>query len=141
MDIRRLDESDVELLVAASSLFDETVVEEGARRFLADDGHHCLVASVESQPVGFVTGVAIHHPDKDTEMLLYELGVDAAWRGRGIGRALVGALRDLAAERGMRGVWVLAETDDEVALRTYRSAGASREDAAVVFEWDLRSDP
>lgn len=141
MDIRRLDESDVELLVAASSLFDETVVEERARRFLADDGHHCLVAYVESQPVGFVTGVAVHHPDKDTEMLLYELGVDAAWRGRGIGRALVGALRDLAAERGMRGVWVLAEPDDEVALRTYRSAGASREDAAVVFEWDLRSDP
>lgn len=141
MDIRRLDSSDLDLLLAATRLFDETVEPDLPRRFLDDPGHHCLVALVGDEPVGFVTGVAISHPDKATEMLLYELGVDEAWRGRGIGRALVGALRDLAQELSMRGVWVLAEPDNEAALRTYRSAGADAEDAAVVFEWDLRRDP
>ena len=141
MDIRRLDASDLDLLLAATPLFDETVDPDLARSFLDDPGHHCLVALVEDEPVGFVTGVAIRHPDKATEMLLYELGVGEAWRGRGIGGALVGALRDLAEGLSMRGVWVLAEPDNEAALRTYRSAGAEAEDAAVVFEWDLRRDP
>lgn len=140
--LREMALDDLDLVLAAAHLFDEPPRPEWTAAFLAAPGHHLVVALDEAgRPVGFVSGVRVLHPDKAPEMLLYELGVDAAWRGRGIGRALVGALRDLAAERGMRGVWVLAEPDDEVALRTYRSAGASREDAAVVFEWDLRSDP
>jgi ribosomal protein S18 acetylase RimI-like enzyme len=43
-----------------------------------------------------VTGVEMTHPDKGTEMFLYELGVADEHQGRGIGRALVSALADLA---------------------------------------------
>ena len=46
-------------------------------------------------------------------------------RRRGIGRALVVALRDRAAELGCHGMWVLTDDDNEAALRTYASAGAT----------------
>jgi len=54
--------------------------------------------------IGFVSGVELTHPDKGSEMFLYELGVDAAARRRGVGRALVEALRALARRRGCYGM-------------------------------------
>ena len=137
MEIRQLSAGDAGSLLGTAGLFDEEPRPTLTEGFLSDDAHHCLVALVEDRPVGFVTGVAIRHPDKDTEMLLYELGVDAGFRGRGIGRALTEALRDVASDLGMRGMWVLTESDNEAALRTYRSSGADVEEPAVVLEWRL----
>lgn len=137
MEIRQLSGSDAGLVLDAAGLFDEEPRTALTEDFLSDDAHHCLVAMVEERVVGFVTGVAIRHPDKDTEMLLYELGVDAGFRGRGIGRALTEALRDLASGLGMRGMWVVTESDNQAALRTYRSAGSDVEEPAVVLEWRL----
>ena len=68
-------------------------------------------------------------------MLLYELGVREASRRRGIGGALVAALRDIAKERGCAGMWVLTDDDNEAALRTYRRAGAAEPSAQVMLEW------
>jgi hypothetical protein len=48
-------------------------------RFLTDAGHHLSVAyGDDERPVGFVSGVELTHPDKGTEMFLYELGLDEA---------------------------------------------------------------
>ena len=135
MEIRRLGIEDLDTLVAASDLFDEPVDARLARGFLEDPGHHCILAMVEGRPAGFVTGITVRHPDKADEMLLYELGVDEASRGRGIGSALVRSLRDLAMDLGHRGMWVLTEGMNDAALRTYRSAGADGSDGAVVLEW------
>jgi ribosomal protein S18 acetylase RimI-like enzyme len=135
MDIRRLGEDDVDALVDAGQLFDEVPSPDRARGFLGSKGNHCLVAYVDEEPAGFVTGVEIAHPDKETEMLLYELGVDERRRGMGIGRALVAALEAVARDRGLRGMWVLTEPGNAPALATYRSAGADAADDAVVLEW------
>lgn len=127
--------SDVDALVAAGHLFDEAPSADRARGFLASKGNHCFVAYIDEEPAGFVTGVEIAHPDKETEMLLYELGVDEGWRGQGIGRALVAALETIARDRGLRGMWVLTEPGNVPALATYRSVGAEVADDAVVLEW------
>ena len=73
------------------------------------------------------------HPDKGTEMFLYELGVDDAARGQGAGKALVAALRDLAEERGCYGMWVLTDADNEAAVRTYQAAGGGEPDPQVLL--------
>ena len=78
---------DVDDVVAASHLFDYTVRAEWASRFLEDPRHHLCVAYVEGEPAGMVTGVEMTHPDKGTEMFLYELGVDERFRGEGVGKA------------------------------------------------------
>ncbi len=88
-EIRRLGPGDDALVVAAEHLFDGPARPDATARFLAEPGHHLLVAYDGERPVGMVTGVETTHPDKGTEMFLYELAVDDAARGRGIGRALV----------------------------------------------------
>ena len=75
------------------------------------------------------------HPDKGTEMFLYELAVDEPWQRQGVGASLVHALADLARERGCYGMWVLTDDDNIAALATYTSAGGARSNQ-VMLDWD-----
>ena len=135
VQIDRLGPDDRERVLAAPHLFDEPPRADWTDRFLTAEGHHLLIATIDGVDVGFVTGVEMTHPDKGTEMFLYELGVDEAARGQGAGTTLVAALRDLARERGCYGMWVLTDADNEAAIRTYRSAGASEPDPQVMLDW------
>src|SRR5262245_40115954 len=121
MEIRRV--TQFEAVARAGHLFDAVPQEAATRRFLADERHHLLIAYVDGSPAGMITGVEVTHPDKGTEMFLYELGVDESFQGRGVGKALVGALADLARERQCYGMWVITGEDNAAALATYRAAG------------------
>jgi len=133
MEIRRVTRfEDVE---AAGTLFDAPPLPEATRRFLTDERHHLLIAYVEGVPAGMITGVEMTHPDKGTEMFLYELGVDELFRGRGVGQALVSALARLARERGCYGMWVLTDDDNTAALATYQRAGGASQGKQVMLQW------
>ena len=138
VEIRRLGPGDDSAVLAARALFDDDPDPAATRRFLRDAGHHLLVAyDGDARPVGFVSGVETTHPDKGTEMFLYELAVDAAARRQGIGRSLVEALADLARDRGCYGMWVGVDADNVAALRTYERAGGRMGAPAVVLDWDF----
>ena len=137
MKIDRLGPDDLHRVLAAPHLFDEPPREEWTARFLMSEGHHLLMAAVDGTDVGFVSGVETTHPDKGTEMFLYELGVDESHRGHGIGTALVGALVDLAKDRGCYGMWVSTEADNVAALGAYRAAGAGVREPGVVLTWQF----
>jgi len=124
-------------VAAVQPLFDHELRPEAVERFLADPTHHLLVvySGEAGAAAGFVSGVETTHPDKGTEMFLYELAVEEASRNQGIGRALVRALADLARERGCYGMWVLTDDDNPAALRAYAAAGGKREPVAVMFSW------
>ncbi len=119
----------------AGPLFDHPVRADAARRFLDDPTHHLLLARDDGRVVGFVSGVETTHPDKGTEMFLYELAVDPAAQRRGHGRALAAALADLARERGCYGMYVLTDDDNAAALATYTSAGGGPPEPAVMLTW------
>jgi ribosomal protein S18 acetylase RimI-like enzyme len=135
MDIRVLRPGDDDLVAAASHLFDGPARADATARFLAEDGHHLLVAYEDEQPVGFVTGVEVTHPDKGTEMFLYELAVDEPFRRQGIGRALVEGLAARARAAGCYGMWVLTDEDNEAARATYEGIGGVPETRQVVEVW------
>src|SRR4051812_11512962 len=135
MDLRRA--TTVPELTAAEYLFDNPVRPEWARRFLETQGHHLFLAYEGDDPVGFVSGVETVHPDKGTEMFLYELAVAEPFRRRGIGRALVRELASLARERGCYGMWVGVDTGNDVALAVYRSADGKDDGTCTVGTWDF----
>ena len=135
MRIARLAPGDERIVLAAPGLFDASPTQEWTARFLAADGHHLLVALEDDAAVGFISGVETTHPDKGTEMFLYELSVAPEHRNRGVGRALVGALGALARERGCYGMWVGTESDNAAALATYRAAGAEPPEPSVTLTW------
>ena len=140
LDVRRLGPGDEEAVHAARALFDDAPEEQATRRFLAEPTHHLLVGYDEvGAPVGFVSGVELTHPDKGTEMFLYELGVDESARGRGVGRTLVEALTAAAREAGCYDMWVLADADNAAAQATYARAGGRESSRPVLLEWDFRS--
>ncbi|HLZ29198.1 MAG TPA: GNAT family N-acetyltransferase [Chloroflexota bacterium] len=138
IEIRRLGAGDLALVFAAEHLFDGPVQVVAARRFLDSADHHLLLAFEHARPVGFVSGVEVTHPDKGTEMFVYELAVDESFRRQGIGKRLVNALADLAANRGCYGMWVGVDiVDNAAAVATYRSAGAEAPEPALIFNWTL----
>lgn len=133
MEIRRI--AQFEAVEIAGHLFDAPPKEGATQRFLADERHHLLIAYVDGFPAGMITGVEMTHPDKGTEMFLYELGVDESFHGRGVGKALVSALADLARDRGCYGMWVITDEGNEAAVATYSRAGGLPEKDQVVFVW------
>jgi ribosomal protein S18 acetylase RimI-like enzyme len=120
----------------AAHLFDDPIDIAMAGAFLDDERHHLVIAYVGDDPAGFVTGVELFHPDKPKpEMFLYELGVDEAYRGRGLATALLLRLVDLCRERGCGTMFALTDGDNAAARATYAKAGGEGEPAGIMFVW------
>jgi aminoglycoside 3-N-acetyltransferase I len=122
----------------AADLFDSPPLAAPTERFLAEPGHHLLFAFDETgRAIGMISGVETTHPDKGTEMFVYELGVAPAARLQGVATALVTELTVIARARGCYGMWVATEPDNEAAKATYRKSGATEEAPFVLMSWDL----
>ena len=131
---------DAEAVHRAVDLFDTPPLAAATERFLAEPTHHLLFAYDDAgRAIGMISGVETTHPDKGTEMFVYELGVTPAARLQGVATGLVRALAALARERGCYGMWVGTEPDNAAAHATYRRAGATEEAPFVLLNWDLTS--
>ena len=134
MEIERLEPNDRSKVSAVAHLFDGPAREDATDRFLSRPGHHLLVAYENGDAVGFVSGVEMTHPDKGTEMLLYELAVEDGHQRRCIGKRLVEHLSAIAQEAGCYGMWVLTDDENEGAKATYTSGGGTPS-KQLLFAW------
>jgi ribosomal protein S18 acetylase RimI-like enzyme len=141
MELRHLGPRNAQAVAAANELFDFDVRPSSTRRFLEDPNHHLIMAYEDGVAAGFVSGVELTHPDKGTEMFLYELDVVERFRKRGFGTALVEALAKLALERACYGMWVLTDADNDAALSTYARAGATERSDHVMLSWHFSAHP
>jgi ribosomal protein S18 acetylase RimI-like enzyme len=138
MRIERLRSGEEARVVGVSHLFDSSATEAASQKMLAQDSHHLLIAYEDEVAAGFVSGIEMTHPDKGTEMFLYELGVDPRFQGRGIGTALVRALSEEARDAGCYGMWVLTDDDNTAAHSAYANGGGTRDDSEhVMFTWEF----
>jgi ribosomal protein S18 acetylase RimI-like enzyme len=134
--VRILEATTIEQVEAAAPLYDGPPVREAGNAFLADPRHHLLVAiDDDGRTVGFISGVETTHPDKGTEMFLYELAVAEDARHRGIGQALTVSLADLARSQGCYGMWVGVDIDNVAAHATYHAAGGNEPEPCDVITW------
>lgn len=92
---------------------------------------HVYVALVKGKVVGGLTAYEMMMFDQEeNEMFLYEIGVSAAHRKKGIARALVDALQITCSDLGIKVIYVGTEPDNTPAKHLYLSTGAKEERVA-----------
>ncbi len=105
---------------------------------LADESFWAIGAFEAGEAIGCITGheLAMTRHER-TELFVYDLAVRVDRQRCGIGRQLVNALINSAADRGIDVVFVPADDDDEHALAFYASLGGR---PAKVTMFDLGSE-
>jgi aminoglycoside 6'-N-acetyltransferase I len=126
----------------APGVFDEPVRPDLTRRFLATPSYRIFVALEGDLVVGMVTGFTHFHPDKDEEFFVNELGVDDAYRRRGIGEALLRTILAEASAMGCPDAWLGTEHVNAPALALYRKVmtGNDSEESMSIFTYELKPD-
>lgn len=95
-------------------------------RLLARPDFWAFAALLGDDVVGGITAHALPMTrTESSEMFIYDIAVHALYQRRGVGRALVEALRAEAASVGIRDAFVPADNDDTDALDFYRGLGGA----------------
>jgi ribosomal protein S18 acetylase RimI-like enzyme len=116
-------------------LFDADIRPDQARAFLDDPANLIWLAYDGNMAVGMVTATILRHPDKAPSLFVNEVGTRDAWLRRGIATALMRTAIAAARARGIEGVWLGTEVDNEPARALYQSLGAD-EVMGVYYGWD-----
>jgi aminoglycoside 3-N-acetyltransferase I len=147
--LRRLGPTEIPLMRGLNALFGEAFAEPetyGAQppdeSYLADllgKDHVIALAALTDETV--VGGLVAYELDKfervRREVYVYDLAVAATHRRRGIARALLEHLRDIARERGAWVVYVQADYGDDPAIALYESLG--RREDVLHFDIDVEA--
>jgi aminoglycoside 6'-N-acetyltransferase I len=108
--IKLLHQGDEEILAnVAPDVFDFPIYKHFAKEFLADPRHHLAVAIEKDVIVAMASAVHYVHPDKPPQLWINEVAVAPAHQNRGIARAMLNALTELARELHCTEAWVLTD--------------------------------
>ena len=137
--VRSAEPSDMGALAAA--LAPEVSAAQVRQRFeQAQDGHReILVAELDGRPVGTVS-MGGHRFQRPGSLHLFALDVGAAFRGQGVGTALVRAVEAAAAGRALREVNLEVAVENEDAVKLYERLGYRRLREQVMDRWERRHD-
>jgi ribosomal protein S18 acetylase RimI-like enzyme len=120
----------------AQGVFDHDVDATLASALLQDPRHYLAVAIDDRVVIGFASAVHYLRPDKPAELWINEVGVAPAYRGRGIGKALLTALLQIARDLKCKEAWVLTDRSNERAVQLYRAVGGQQMEK-LQFGFDL----
>jgi ribosomal protein S18 acetylase RimI-like enzyme len=111
----------------AEDVFDEPVDPVRLAAYLAEPGHHMIVALCGGEVVGQCAAVVHRHPDKPTELYIDEVGVAPPFQRRGIARRMLDAMFARGKALGCKEAWVGTEIDNAAARRLYETHSAAAE--------------
>lgn len=106
-------------------------------RLLSGYDHQVLVALVEGEVMGWAQVGRTLSLESGEQAELLGLVVDEAWRGRGVGAALVAAAEAWARGRGLGRLRVRTNITREATHRFYRRLGFEEMKRQVVFRKEL----
>ena len=117
--------------------FDEAAARAAFRQFLTlpSFGRVWLLCE-DNKPVGYVAltlGFSFEFHGHDA--FIDELYVDAARRGRGLGREAVAFVEKKAREMGVNAIHLEVDRGNEPALELYRRAGFEDHDRFLMTKW------
>ena len=100
-------------------------------RLLSRPDFHAVAALSDGEVIGGLTAYELEmYTEAATELFVYEVGVAAAHRRQGVGRALIEFARNLCTSRGLSALYIPAMADDARAVAFYEATGLKREDVA-----------
>lgn len=134
--IKALGPEDAQLLLdVPEGLFDLPTRVDQTEAFLNNSDHYMVAAFVGDLMVGMASGVVNLHPDKDPALFVNEVGVRDEWQRKGIATRLMNALFDLVKPRGITGIWLATEIDNDAARGLYKHMNARETKGIVVYDW------
>ena len=144
-ETRQLSADDIDLsrqlLSTFGKAFDDTETYEGAQPrkgylegLLGSDQFIALAALVGDHVVGGLAAYELKKFEQErSELYIYDLAVDEAYRRRGVATALIEHLKKVAVNRGAYVIFVQADLGDDPAISLYTKLG-TRED---VLHFDI----
>ncbi|KAB7627227.1 diaminobutyrate acetyltransferase [Alkalilimnicola sp. S0819] len=84
-----------------------------------DFGDSCVIAEHEGRAVGFVTGY--RPPGRPEAAFLWQVGVDSAMRGHGLGKRLLGAFLRSPGNRGATRLETTISPDNDASRALFRA--------------------
>ncbi len=134
ISLKLASEEDIEALTrVGASLFDFEIKNYRLLEFLEDPRHHLVIALHDRNVIGMASGIHYIHPDKDPELFINELGVLEQYRGKGLGRKLIKSLVAHGKEIGCKAAWVITDSSNKAAKKTYMAAGGMPEDGEAII--------
>jgi GNAT superfamily N-acetyltransferase len=142
--VRRIgprDAASLNALARTDNVFDQdpatepsgALTPDGARDFLSDPSVLFWLAEADGQVVGFLHCYVQRRRSSGpwAELLLMEMGTNADWRRRGIGRGMVAAMEAWMKEHAVAEVWVPANT---YAVGFYRKCGFVADEGEILVK-------
>ena len=96
-----------------------------------DFARSSVVATVDGDPVGFVTGFV--RPDRPDTLMVWQVAVDSAHRGRGLARSMLDHLVDRQLDRPVAWLEATVTPGNQASARLFASFARDR-DAGLVRE-------
>jgi GNAT superfamily N-acetyltransferase len=110
--------------IEADFAFDAALQRRGLAMLLAHEGAVILVAEAAGRVVGMCSGqMTISTAEGGFSLLVEDVVVAEPWQGKGVGRALLAALEQWAADRKIGRLQLLADRNNAAALEFYRRLG------------------
>ena len=140
LTIKKLKPEDFELAKLISLFFQvddgvenpTSVSDEYMKKLLSKQGFYILVAVENEKILGGLTAYEfIKSKCEEREMFLYEIGVEASYRRKGVARKLIEGLIEICKEKGIKTLFVATEMDNEPAKKLYEKTGGKFENAAI----------
>jgi ribosomal protein S18 acetylase RimI-like enzyme len=138
--IMRLTTDEWEKAQASITLFwEKAPSQQTVVKFLSNSQNILLSAELDNSLVGQVIGYILERWDQDEPMLfLYSIDVAESYQRKGIGTALIEAVRKIGRVQGCSESFVFTNESNLPAMQLYQSTGGKRSnpDDVVMFEYD-----
>lgn len=107
--------------------------------FLHNPANYLIMADLDGVAVGFLLAYALERLKEDARMLfIYEIEVAAGQRRKGIGTALIEAIRDIAVREEVAHAFVITNYSNVGAVAFYQHTGGEMvdgDDALFRYTW------
>ena len=111
--------------------------DEYLKNLLSRDDFHVIVALENGKIIGGLTAYELVKYKREVkEMFLYEIGVEPAYRRKGIAAELIEFLKRICGEKGIKEMFVGALASNSPAINLYKATGGIGEEV-IEFDYEL----